>query len=221
MLNLSYGVNVKLYSMNLLLMAMFLLAPDISALSDLLIFRRVATPSDGPARLLQGRSLRVGTAIVALLFVGAASYNISATKWWYEQYYVHPVVPPLSGVYDVETFTRNGTALPLGDNSRWTALAFDATWSGVAGGSLHLRMTGLPANTRNFDLQYDPAVRRITLTGHFDRSVGGTMTYASVDQEHVQLDGTLGDDRLSVRLRKVDVSQFRLVKRKPFRWVQP
>ncbi len=62
-LNLSYDVPVKLLSFHLLLMSLFLLAPALPRLADLLVFHRTVSPVASPS-LSDRRSINNGAPIV-------------------------------------------------------------------------------------------------------------------------------------------------------------
>ncbi len=104
MLNYCYDVPVKLYSTNLVLMAAFLLIPDMRRMVDVLVRNRAAQPADlNPVRF-QRRWLRIASVIC---WVGLVGYHLTsnvAGAWQgYQRTYRHPLQEPHYGVYDVES----------------------------------------------------------------------------------------------------------------------
>lgn len=67
MLNMSYDVPVKLFSFNLLIMGVFLLAPETRRLLNVFILNRDA-PSVNPPPLFQRRYLNIGILVLQLIF---------------------------------------------------------------------------------------------------------------------------------------------------------
>jgi hypothetical protein len=70
MINFSYDVIVKLYSTNLLLMGVFLLAPDLRRLADLLVFNRPTRPPARAPRRFDRGWVRIGRLGLKFLVIG-------------------------------------------------------------------------------------------------------------------------------------------------------
>jgi hypothetical protein len=103
-LNFCYDVPVKLYSTNLVLMAVFLLAPDLQRLANVLVLNRPARPADLTEPAFPRRWMRIAVLVFWGLFVGYSLYNhISGGSRRYRQAYITPERPPLYGLYDVES----------------------------------------------------------------------------------------------------------------------
>src|SRR5262249_48991530 len=124
--NFCYDVPVKLYSVNLLLMCVFLAAPDLRRLANVLVFNRAAGPADLMAPRFERRWLRRAATAFWILFVGYRLFSSIQGGWvGYKQAYINPPRPPLYGLYEVETFIRNGRELPplVTDPTRWRKVA--------------------------------------------------------------------------------------------------
>ena len=209
MMNFCYDVPVKLYSTNLLLMAVFLLLPDLRRLVNFLVLNRAAGPVDLSPPRFEHRRLRIASVVFQVLFVGYFLYGEISGGWKaYRQTYVHPQRPALYGLYDVEAFTLNGRELPplLTDNTRWRRVLVQSPASiGIQ------MMDGWPP--KNYTAAYDASRNSVTLTppGSKDKNV---FTYSRPDADHVILSG----DALTVKLRRLDTSKFLLVNR-GFHWI--
>jgi hypothetical protein len=70
MLNVCYDVPVKLYSTNLLLMAIFLATPDVRRLTRVLLLDRRADPSSLPQIHFEMRWARMAATAFQIAFVG-------------------------------------------------------------------------------------------------------------------------------------------------------
>jgi hypothetical protein len=126
-LNLSYDVSVKLYSLNLLLMGIYLMAPEARRMLDVFILNRTAQPVV-QAPLFQRKWLNAGVLSLQLLLLAGVG--------WSELYQSHKrylqsgdgaPAPPLYGVYDVDEFMVDGQARPasFSDATRWRRVTFE------------------------------------------------------------------------------------------------
>lgn len=211
MMNMCYDVPVKLYSFNLLLMALFIMAGDLRRVINCLVLNRPAPPADLSGARFENRRLRIGILIFQAAFIGSGVYDQVKSNWnFYSKFALHPVRPALYGLYDVEGFRLNGQEIPplATDTTRWkrVILQFPTNAS--------VRM--MDESTRGFEAAYDTAQSRLTLTTP-DKS-NSVFQYSRPDADHVVLEGRLKQDSLVVRLRKVDPQQFLLMNR-GFHWI--
>ncbi len=207
-LNFCYDVPVKLYSANLLLMALFLMAGDLGRLLSFLVLNRPVEPADLSGARFSKRWMRVAGVVFPLLFVGWFLYSDLKESWqYYSTAVLHPKRPPLYGLYDVEEFRRGGQAIPplTSDASRWKRVVLQ-----TASGASVLRMDDSPSF---FGAEYDTSNHRLTLTSQADKQKQ-IFQYSQPDSDHLLLEG----EAVVVRLRKVDVSKFLLVNR-GFNWI--
>src|SRR5262249_27932065 len=121
MLNMSYDVPVKLASSHLLLLSLFVAAPHLGRLLDLLLFNLPTSPAPlRPFRVrrawLRWTLLALRAGFIAWITVGQL-WNLYSTlgpvRWL-------PAHRPLHGFYRVESFTLDGIAdRALPDADRW------------------------------------------------------------------------------------------------------
>lgn len=127
MMNFSYDVPVKLYSLHLLLMALGLLALDGRRLVAFFLRNEPVPPAEEP-KLAHRRWARVAAWTVALLLVGNAVWSGITGGWeGYRSWGAGRERPALYGIHDVERFVADGEELPplLTDEVRWKALVVD------------------------------------------------------------------------------------------------
>jgi hypothetical protein len=127
MLNVSYGVTVKLYSLHLLLMSGFLLLPELRRLAGVFILNRPAQPVTAPA-LFSRRWLNLSLLAVQLLFlVYCAGTDLWQAQQRFRQFGDDAPKPPLYGIYAVDEFVVDGKARPpvFNDGTRWRRFVFD------------------------------------------------------------------------------------------------
>ncbi|PWT91933.1 MAG: hypothetical protein C5B56_03095 [Proteobacteria bacterium] len=194
-LNYCYDVPVKLYSSNILLMAVFLAAPDLRRLADVLVFNRASVPVDLSAPRFEHRWVRIAAAVFGVLLVGTQLVENLYQGWkGYQQSRVHPARPPLYGLYDAES----------GAPPNWRKVAVDFQ------NGFTVRMTD--DTTRFFQTDYDLPKSAITVNKK------DTLGWTRPDPDHVVLSGTWEGTAITIRLRKIDASKFLLVSR-GFHWI--
>ena len=213
LLNFCYDVPVKLYSTNLLLIAIFIAAPDLPRLLNFLVLNRVGEPADLAAPRFRRRWMRISAAVFQALFVGYFLCSTLNNDWVaYKERNGNEKRPPLYGLYDVESFTRNGQELPplITDPARWKKVFIQ-----------HARFLGIQMmddSPKYYNSEYDAAKHTIALSQAADKSHTNVLSYAWLDADHVVLQGDLGTNTLSVHMRKIDMSKFLLVNR-GFHWI--
>ncbi len=212
MLNFCYDVPVKLYSANLLLMAIFLMAPDLGRLTNLLVLDRPTQPANLDWPAFSKRWMRLATVALKVLFVGYFILSTAKQSFdGYRKFIVGGPKPPLYGLYEVESFIRNGVELPplTTDATRWKRVIVQSSTA------MWIRM--MDDSPGGYSTSYD-APRSITLIAAADKTRKNVFAYSWPDPNHLVLTGALLNDALSVKLRKVDPSKLLLVNR-GFHWI--
>ena len=212
MLNFSYDVPVKLYSLHLLAMAGFLVVPDARRLIDLLIRNRPTAPVPyvplfASARLNSLSGILGGLFVVAMVWV-----------WMGNAIHLRRTIgagaprPPLYGVYEVATFVRNGDTIPplLTDGSRWRRM-FVVYPGGV-------RIQSMSDSALGFRVEVDTANGLVGLTPRNDSTTHYSLAFRRPDLAHLTLRGQWGADSLSVDLVRRDEHDFRL-RKDGFHWI--
>jgi hypothetical protein len=213
MLNFCYDVPVKLYSTNLLLMAIFLMVPDLGRLANMLVLNRPTQPANIDWPSFNRRWMNLAMVGVKVLFVGYFVVStVQGSLNGYRNFVVGGPKPPLYGLYDVESFIRNGVELPplTTDTTRWKRVIVQSP------SAISIRM--MDDSARGYSATYDAAKNSITLTVASDKTRKNVFTYSWPDPNHLVLAGLLINDTLAVKLRKTDPSKFLLVNR-GFHWI--
>jgi uncharacterized membrane protein YphA (DoxX/SURF4 family) len=214
LLNFAYDVIVKVYSTFLLLMALFLLLPDLRRLIDFFIRNRTSRLKTVPPPLSTGRWRYLRWSVKAAILVGVF-YPPFVVSWRLN----HTVgdngpVSPLAGVYDVETFVRNGDTLQLklGDTVRWRRV--------VIGRQKRMSFVSINDTVRRFVLQTDTTAHRMTLTTRGDTTTKGIFAYEVADGSSLVFRGRFRGDSIQAQLKRIDtqyplLQPFKLVKEGP------
>jgi hypothetical protein len=213
MLNFSYDVPVKLYSAHLLLMALFLIAPDARRLANLLLLNRGTEPVEirPPFRRVWiGRGILVLRTVVVVGFTALALYGAYQGQRTYGD---RAPRSPLYGIWEVEEFTLDGKELPplVTDRTRWRRIAFGRTNTVVS-------VQGMSGSRRYYGLKLDEDAHTLTLTKFEDPAWKTSLPYEEAEPGRLALEGTLGGQAFRATLRRVDESQFLLLNR-GFHWI--
>jgi hypothetical protein len=205
-LNFCYDVPVKLYSSHLLAMALFLLIPELGALWGFFVLHRMSRPEG--AWLPPFRRLRLRRAVVALqaFVIASVLYNniwgdYKRTRQ-YAAFYKHP---SLYGVWDVDSFSRNGSVA----NPPWHRMFIDAA------GYLIVRTP--EGGDTFFQTTYEESRYTVKLVNRRAKQEGA-FTYSQPDKEDLQFSGTLNHEAVVIRFHSLHTKQFLLTTR-GFNWI--
>jgi hypothetical protein len=208
-MDFSYHVFVRLFSMHLLFLAIVLVAPDAGRLFDFFVRHRPTTPADEwrafPPRF-DKVALGAKVFVAGWAFWHSTSSAVEQVRIWGDDAPKHL----LFGIYDVESFDANGESVPAltTDGQRWRRLIIEAQG----------RASVIKMNDARRGITCDTQRKTCTLT-----EVGGVkieFTYDQPEGDRLVMQGKVGDDALVVHLKRVDESSFPLL-RKKFRWINP
>jgi hypothetical protein len=211
-LNLSYDVVVKLFSLHLLALAIFLAAPDARRVFDLLARNRAVPAAE--LRPLLGkasnhRALLVfrTVALVALTALLIARAGAMQRRWREEVRRT-----PLYGTWNVEALTLDGVASPpgAGDGERWRRVIFDSERRFAAQGSDGgWRRYSVYVSGRSLELSQDRS-------GDFETS--SSLAFTRPDPARLVLEGTHHGKQMRAVLRRAEPREF-LLTRRGFHWI--
>jgi hypothetical protein len=216
MLNFCYDVPVKLFSSQLLALAIFLIAPDAKRLWHLFVLGRPVAPAQ-VRPLIQRRWMRwsiasVTAGLFAYLTLGSflASYSMAEAAG----YFGPP--PPLAGIWDVVEFSREGRIVPPleSDSTRWKQVLVENSAYGAAVGIRP--MTGL-ADWRLMEL--NETARRIKL---IDPQKSGkpaiALSYEEPARGVLVFSGEVNGQSVRIKLSQVPPEKLLLTNR-GFHWI--
>ena len=123
-LNFAYDVPAKLFSIHLLLMATFIIVPDIRRLLDFFLFNRFVEPEVSQVFYRHAKNKLyyiVAKSLIVVLFLWPGVTYALRTNNVYHEFYEAEKRWSLVGQYEVESFTLNGGTVPPGmlDTRRW------------------------------------------------------------------------------------------------------
>jgi hypothetical protein len=212
LINFCFHFGVKLWSTNLLVMAVFLIGLDVRRLAEVFVVNRPMSSARSAAlpslplleRWLDRRKRKYAKVALNVLLIGLAA--MAATKPILK--YRKPQPHAFFGIYEVESFVRNGESQPL-------VITDAKCWRGAivnTYGVLTVRF--MDETAERYRTKTDVAKKTLALsTWDQDESKRALLSYAQDDPEHLTLAGSFMGDKLEVRLRKIE-RKFRLLEEK-------
>ncbi|HEX7184828.1 MAG TPA: hypothetical protein VF756_23580, partial [Thermoanaerobaculia bacterium] len=211
-LNFSYDVPVKLYSLHLLLLAVFLILPDLRRLANVLVLNRPAEPARIEP-LFQRKRLRQGAAILCVVLVAALTiWELYESYGYAKEYGYFSPKPPLYGIWEVDELVVDGQVRPplLTEKDRWRRVAIDYY------DSLLIQLTD--DSWHGFLLNLDDQKKTLTLTNYKDETWKSAFSYTEPGPGLLVMEGTFGGKKIQAKLHRVDESKFLLISR-GFHWI--
>jgi len=213
MLNMTYDVPVKLLSFHLILLSLFLLAPDLKRLANFFLLNRPAEMSAHPPLFCGRRAKRM--ALAAQIVVGVWLFGMNAYRariGWHE-YGGGRTLSPLYGIWDVEQQSIDGQlrAPLLNDAERWHRAIFDFP--------TRVTLERLDDSFSLHGVSIDVKNRTLVLSDDKDKNWKANFTFDRPVPDQMILDGTMDGHAVHMQLKLVDRNKFVVVSR-GFHWIQ-
>lgn len=212
MLNFSYDVPVKLYSVHLLLFAFFLLAKDARRLAEFFILNRPVLATDLTPPYSDKRIDR-GRVAIKILFIGYVLFTSTSQVVALQTTRGRRTLqPPLYGIYDARTFIRNGDTLApvITDSTRWRKLLVDV--------NDRVSIKYMNDKLERIGFRPDTVAKTITIFALADTSQKSVLYYAQPAKDELVLRGRLRNDSLHIQMKRLDPNNFLLIKR-GYHWI--
>jgi hypothetical protein len=207
MLNFSYDVPVKLFSLHLLAMAAFLIAPDARRLGDFFLMRQPTSPRTFQLVLPRPWMVRARPVLKGLLLVAIAfGTGQSAFAQWREA----QTPSALAAAYQVVGWSGPAT-------DRWERVGIGARSSYVLALSPQGRMY-------RYAVEHDAGKHSLVLREYLNPvelkagKVVAELTYVQPDATHMVLQGFFRGAPAEIRLIRIDDASFLLTSR-GFHWI--
>ena len=212
-LNMTYDVPVKLFSLHLVAMSLVLLAPDMKRLFHLLVLDRpVPSSSHQPIfrKRLAQRILIVGQLALGGWIVWS---NYSQTMEGYRTFGAGAPRPPLYGLWDIERMTIGGVerAPLITDYDRWRRVVIQRATS--------ISFQRMDDTILGYGAKSSEDQKTITLLAAPNAPSIGTLRVERPAEDRLVLEGDLGGKKIRMEAKKNDLSSFRLLQGR-FRWIQ-
>jgi uncharacterized membrane protein YphA (DoxX/SURF4 family) len=211
MLNFCYDVPVKLFSSHLLLMAVWLLLPDLKRLANVFLLNRAGAPVEYPPLFAKAWATRLVLIAPAVLVLGIAYLNLLA-NFQVRQYFTQAANQPMRGIWEVEEFEADGEVRPplLTDELRWRRVIVSRP--GI------VSVQQMSDARINYLGTIDAEAQKLALSNPQKPDWQSSFNYRETEPGRVELEGTYDGKKVRAKLRRADESEFLLVKR-GFHWV--
>jgi hypothetical protein len=211
MLNFAYDVPVKIYSSQLLAMALVIALPDIPRLINFFIRNQPVTPAPLP-RLTRSRAAEVAGIVVRTLLI--AIYLVMSVREVRENMrnFSGPASrSPLYGIWRVDGFQIDGREIPVGaDLTRWRRLIFDIRTT--------VSVQQMDDSSRRLRAQIDEKKGTLTISRRNEPAWDGRLAYTRPDPNTLTIDGVVGGHQLHALCHSEPIPKFLLTTR-GFHWV--
>jgi uncharacterized membrane protein YphA (DoxX/SURF4 family) len=213
MLNMTYDVPVKLLSFHLILLSLFLLAPDLRRLEDFFFRNRSVGPSTEPRLFNTPRANRI--AFIAQVVFGIWLLGMNGYSGWIDWHTYGGARPrsALYGIWNVDELSIDGQIRSplLIDYDRWRRVVFDRPEQ-VSFQRMDESFAGYGATINVND-------KTIALTKASDKNWKANFAFQRVAEDQLTLDGNMDGHKIHAELRLLDRNKFMLVSR-GFHWIQ-
>ena len=206
MIDIGYGVAVRRIALRLLLMALFLAAPDLRRLADLFLLHRPVPPGEQdapPWKTAWARRLALAAKACVILYL-AAGRLMDVRK---DPRLAVAPRPALYGVYQVQHFLRNGLEDSHGDPRAWQ-------WVAIGEHEVAIQFSG--ASWERRAAVFDDTKQSITLSNGPRERI--SLTYSRTGQDDVLAKGMLDNQPAEILLRRIKEPRFPLNDPSPLRW---
>lgn len=213
MMNMSYDIPVKLYSLHLMLMALFVMMLDYKRIFNLFILKK---PFEVPAlqtRYFKNKKVGITVLVLKIAFVGYASYLMYSSSQSYAEQRNDLPKPVLYGIYDVETYVVNKDTLPplLTDTTRWKKMICDKRFGN------YIVTKGMNDASSWFKYEIDTIKNTLEMVNTRDSTNVYNFNYIKKDSTLV-FEGVWKQDTLKIKMDEFDLTKFRLTNR-GFHWI--
>jgi hypothetical protein len=213
MLNMTYDVPVKLFSFHLILMAAFLIAPELSRLADFFLRHRTAGPSTEPQLFNTRRANRIALAAQVVFGIGLLGANAYSGWGAWHAFGGGRPKSPLYGIWDVNQMSIDGQIRSplLTDYDRWRRAIFDFPTM--------VSFQRMDNSVAGYGATFNVNDKTMALTKSGDKNWKANFRFQRAAPDRLTLNGKMGGHDVHMELQQVDLNKFLLVSR-GFHWIQ-
>ncbi|MDQ6757139.1 MAG: hypothetical protein M3004_09400 [Bacteroidota bacterium] len=211
-MNFAYDIPVKIFSINLVIIATWIAWYDIERLINFFILNKTTAPAKiaMPLQTKWKRILQRSLKVLAILFA------IYSTLWSsigvINKYGDSAPKPSLYGIYDIETFIKKGDTIPplATDTVRWKRMII--SYPG------YIRIATMPDSIKWFKINIDTVKRTAALIYSKDSTQIYSFNYSEPDKQHLFFNGNIKGDSVIITMKRFDLNNFNLIKR-GYHWI--
>jgi hypothetical protein len=221
-LNIFYDVNQKIRCLYYLLLALYLAAPQLGRLWELLVLQRVARPVKEPG-VRRPRAVRIAASLVPLLFAVMLMVHFVPSDWYryHSNLRKDAMRGPSYGVWRVDSFTVADEKKPLlseemlsemqvgPGEDRWRQMIVDS------GGDVYLLLGN--GQYDSVDGKEDARTGEMVMTDSGDKTWGAQLHLVRTSATGLTAQGEVNGNAVSIVFTKEDVGKNRPMDRP--RWI--
>ena len=209
-LNMCFDVPVKLYSFNYLVMALFLLVPDLPRLTNALVLGK-AVEARPLIPLLGSVNFDRLVLVLRTLVVVAMVYGQvrGSYKMWNDMYGGPPA--PIAGRWDLVSMKIDEKEPDKDDPMTWRWLDFTSR--------KFMRLAGPKPPNTFYSITWDTEAKKLTLAKFRDPKWTATFSYEQPESDELELQGSIDGKVLSASLKRCAEKEYELMTR-GFHWIQ-
>jgi hypothetical protein len=214
-LNMAYDFGLKQISFHLVVIALFLLAPELQRIAAVLAGRAAAASTQRPL-LATARANRV--ALVAQISFGLyllGMFSAISLRLYRDEGGAGRARSPLYGIWDIDELSVDGRSGPpvLNDyDRRWRRVIFDSADVVV--------FQRTDDSFARYGVAFDGNRHTLALTKGSSRTWQARFTFERPAENRLVVEGGMDGYAIRMRLRRVELDTFRLLN-STFRWVRP
>ena len=220
LLNLSYDIPVKLYSMQLVICCIFLVSYDWRRMLDFFFLNKPVEKGSGFENIFTQKWQRVARVVLKIAFIVMIVIIPFRQAWtrYMTQMNTPDSSPVKSGVYEVKTFVRNNDTIPIlyNDPMAWKDFVFEKNQTG----SINTQDTLFSRRYHRgyFSYSLDSATQLMMLRPYRGDTLPLVVfNYHFPDDRTIQLWGEVRNDSIEMVLYRTD-RHFQLTERQ-FHWI--
>ena len=213
MVNMTYDVPVKLFAFHLVLMSIFLIAPDARRLVNWFVLNRPVVPAPAPRYGPSTQSHR-GWIIGQVVFtVWALGFQINGGLEAWNAYGGGAPKSPLYGIWSVDSMSIDGELRPplTTDTLRYSHAVFQSV-NGVTFQKMNQKF-------ERFGGTIDTVKHTLTLQKGSDSTWKPVLAYERPSPTQLAFEGEIDGKRVRMAMTQRDLNSFFLISR-GFNWVQ-
>jgi hypothetical protein len=226
MINLAYDVPVKIFSTHMVIMCLYLLMTDIGRLANFFIFNRPAVHNMQYHFVPSKKSRKIFRYVVKGVFLAHALFMFISVYGYSQEDKadIEKEIKPIPyGMYEVNTFVKNGDTLPVlaNDSLVWKDFIFEHYHWGSYYATVNSRDTIFRRDygRGSFNYSFD-SVKNNIVCYKFNKGDSiyiFTLNYRLRDKDNVELWTNIKSDSLYLKLTR-SKKQFKMAERQ-FHWL--
>jgi hypothetical protein len=226
--NINYDIHAKMYASMILVMALFLLLPNISRIARFFFTGQAVALPMMQRPVFAKRWKNMALSIIKWLVI---IFLLLTTLEWYlgvPERKHNKLATQIRGVYDVTTFVINSDTLPQGDPQRWEQVVLDGGWTAIrlqgdstAFADYKAEHSAIWIYGDATELAFDKKkiVNELGKGVSMDsvllaRNLKLPFQFETIDSIHIRFKGILNGDSIFVEStrRPIDIQNFRLMR---------